>query len=324
MLFEAHGPTDKLRKVQLDTHPLCALFGQEIVPGSGDGASVVIVRYHNNSTQEIVASTDDTALQIPLEPDTTSLQKIEVDLHGSPASAYRMGKTYDAWFSECFGVPMTLVYLGDGRRAVLGKNLLPRPAQEEQRGWLNHLTSYLAGSLPQGSGGDLASKKWLSFTDVAPLMVASESSLQDVRVRLLNGLPVEMYKFRPNIVVDGKGEEPWAEDFWAEIQIGSGIGIGIGDASRKSTLQLTGNCVRCISVNVDYRTGKPADGEEGHVLKRLMKDRRVDLGSKWSPVFGRYAFLHSRHAGGVSISVGDAVEVTRRDAERSVWDWPGL
>lgn len=50
-----------------------------------------------------------------------------------------------------------------------------------------------------------------------------------------------------------------------------------------------------------------------------MKDRRVDKGAKWSPVFGRYAFLAG---GGFKLSVGDQVEVTGRLEDRSIWDWP--
>ena len=319
MLFEAHETTGKLKKIQLDSHPRCALFEQEIVTGSQDTEPAIVVRYRGSPAQDnTAAGENDTALRVPLEPNPTSLQKLDVDLHGSPASAYRMGDSYDEYFSECFGVPTILVYLGDGRRAVLGKTLVPKPAHEQQqRGWIKSLTSYLTG--PQESVENGVST-WLSFTDVAPLMVASESSLRDVRERLLSGLPVGMYKFRPNIVVDGQGEDAWAEDFWAELQIGAAN----GDAAQRNTLQLTGNCVRCLSLNVDYETGKPAEGEEGNVLKRLMKDRRVDTGSKWSPVFGRYAFLDGQHSGTISVSVGDAVDVTRRNAERSVWDWPGL
>ena len=309
----------KLKKIQLDTHPLCALFEQEIVTESEDAESAIVVRYRSSLTQDNTAAGENNmALRVPLEPNLTSLQKMDVDLHGSPAAAYRMGDSFDDYFSKRFGVPTILVYLGDGRRAVLGKTLVPKPAHEQQqRGWMKSLTSYLTG--PQESVG-VGNSTWLSFTDVAPLMVASESSLRDVRDRLLNGLPVGMYKFRPNIVVDGQGEDAWAEDFWAELQIGAEN----GDAAQRNTLQLTGNCVRCLSLNVDYETGKPAEGEEGNVLKRLMKDRRVDTGSKWSPVFGRYAFLDGHHGGTISVSVGDAVDVTRRNAERSVWDWPGL
>ncbi|KAH6839408.1 hypothetical protein B0I37DRAFT_290750, partial [Chaetomium sp. MPI-CAGE-AT-0009] len=308
MLYEVHPTTGELKKIQLDTHPRCALFEQHITPAPQDGASVLVVRYLGSTLEGSEAIEGGGAIELPLEPDMSSLEKTGVVLHSSPTSAYRMGDSYDTWFSQHFGVPTMLVYLGDGRRAVLGKTLPPKPAQEQQQqGWISSLTSYVTGT--QGSGG--SSGPWISFSDVAPLLVASETSLQDVRDRLLNGQPVEMYKFRPNIVVDGAGEDAWAEDFWAELAIGS------NEDPKKSTLQLTGNCVRCISLNVDYQTGKPAEGELGSVLKRLMKDRRVDTGSKWSPVFGRYAFLDGRHAEGVTVSVGDVVEVTRRNTERS-------
>ncbi|KAK4148518.1 hypothetical protein C8A00DRAFT_47635 [Chaetomidium leptoderma] len=320
MLYEVHPSTGELKKIQLDSHPRCALFEQQIVPGSQYGESTVVVRYHSNPPQDSGTGEEDNALKVPLEPDMSTLEKMDVVLHSSPAAAYRMGDSYDAWFSQRFGVNTILVYLGDGRRAVLGKTLPPKAAQEQQqRGWVSSLTSYITGS--QGS----VETPWVTFSDVAPLMVTSESSLRDVRDRLLNGLPVEMYKFRPNIVVDGQGEDPWAEDFWAELTITPGQDQGDnGVGPEEHTLQLTGNCVRCISLNVDYKTGKPAEGDPGQVLKRLMKDRRVDTGSKWAPVFGRYAFLDGRHTDGITVSVGDDAEVTRRNTERTVWDWPGL
>lgn len=319
MMYEVHPSTGELKKMQLDTHPRCALFEQRIVPGSRDGESTVLVRYLGNQPQDAGASEDEEPLTVPLEPDTSTLEKIDVVLHDSPASAYRMGDSFDTWLSERFGVRTMLVYIGDGRRAVLGQTLPPKAAQgQQQQGWISSLTSYITG--PQEN-----SAPSIGFSDVAPLLVASEASLRDVRDRLLQGEPVEMYKFRPNIVVDGEGEEPWAEDFWAELEISpSHARSEDGDSSGKNTLQLTGNCVRCISLNVDYKTGKPAEGEQGNVLKRLMKDRRVDSGSKWSPVFGRYAFLDGRHTDGITVSVGDGVEVSRRNAERTVWDWPGL
>ncbi|EEY22135.1 conserved hypothetical protein [Verticillium alfalfae VaMs.102] len=99
------------------------------------------------------------------------------------------------------------------------------------------------------------------------------------------------------------------EDFWAEL--------GLPGDRR---LQLTANCVRCTSLNVDYATGRTAQGEAGTVLKKLMKDRRVDKGSRWSPVFGRYAFLAGRDP--LVVRVGDEVDVVRRNEERSVYDWP--
>ncbi|KAK4097492.1 hypothetical protein N658DRAFT_290013 [Parathielavia hyrcaniae] len=319
MLYEVRPSTGELKKIQLDSHPLCALFEQQIVHGPRDGEPNIIVRFIGSDPAQAVATNgEDNSLKVSLEPDTGSLERIDVVLHGSPASAYRMGDTYDVWFSQRLGVPTILVYLGDGRRAVLGKTLLPKPEQR-QEGWVSSLTSYITGS--QGAPS-AKSTPWLTFSDVAPLLVASESSLREVRSRFSEGGRVEMYRFRPNIVVDGEGEDAWAEDFWAELAISPGD----GDGAEKHVLQLTGNCVRCTSLNVDYETGRPAAGELGQILKKLMKDRRVDAGSKWSPVFGRYAFLDGRHADGfsVTVSVGDDAEVTRRNTERSIWDWPGL
>lgn len=327
MLYEVRPSTGELKKMQLDSHPQCALFEPRILPdGQEDDGAALLVRYHGDVASQPAASDQDSPLRVPLEPDVSALEKINVNLHGSPAAAYRMGNEYDEWFSHRFGHPVLLVYLGDGKRQVLGQTLPPKPAQGQQqqqqeasqpRGWIASLASYVTGT---GKVDETTAGPWLTFADVAPLMVTSESSLQYVREHLLDGQPVEMYKFRPNIVVDGEGEQAWAEDFWAELAVAPRR----GDSSPRHTLLLTGNCVRCTSLNVDYQTGKPAVGEPGTVLKKLMKDRRVDSGSKWSPVFGRYAFLDSVHHEGFTASVGDEVEVTRRNTERSVWDWPGL
>ena len=120
-----------------------------------------------------------------------------------------------------------------------------------------------------------------------------------------------MMRFRPNIVVSGAACA-WDEDFWAELAIVPAT----GDAS--AVLNLTSNCVRCPSLNVNYQTGKGT----GTVLKSLQKDRKVDMGHKWSPVFGRYGFLEGRE--GVRVSVGDEIEVARRTEERTVLRWPGM
>ncbi|KAI1503968.1 hypothetical protein F5X99DRAFT_374009 [Biscogniauxia marginata] len=102
--------------------------------------------------------------------------------------------------------------------------------------------------------------------------------------------------------------QAWEEDFWAELELRRCEGDDEKQKkdnrinqrrrrrnrdrdSRHPRLALTANCARCISININYDTGHPAAGEQGTVLKKLMRDRRVDRGNKWSPVFGRYAFL---------------------------------
>lgn len=349
MLYETDSSTGNItKKIQIDSHPRCGLFEQQIITESEEEPDRILVTFHSNTPGDPASETagdDKPTLFVPLEPDMAPLDKVTVPLHRSPVTAYRMGEPYDAWFSQHFGKPVAFLYLGDGRRAVLGTTLPPKPSPEQQQeeqqqggGWLSSITSYLTNGTQQSTTSPPGA--FISFADVAPMLVTSEASLRDVEGRFLAGsdanngkLEVGMYKFRPNIVVDGAGEEPWAEDFWAELSIREQMGLTTrveAQGSGVTTLQLTGNCVRCVSLNVDYATGKPAEGELGNVLKRLMKERRVDTGSKWSPVFGRYAFLGGRHVnkgvavGAVVVSVGDGVEVTRRNEERSVWDWPGM
>jgi hypothetical protein len=47
----------------------------------------------------------------------------------------------------------------------------------------------------------------------------------------------------------------------------------------------------------------------------MMRDRRVDVGNKWSPIFGRYGF--PTQAG--EVRVGDEVVISRRNWEHTVW-----
>lgn len=47
---------------------------------------------------------------------------------------------------------------------------------------------------------------------------------------------------------------------------------------------------RCLSTQVDYTTGASV-APARQPLKLLMRDRRVDSGVRYSPVFGRYGFI---------------------------------
>ncbi len=406
LMTTARNKKGGLQKMQLAAFPECALFSQEI-EGHGEGHGKdgqqpsVVVRYHparrepateaagntaptkstksTTSTMSTMSPVEHPPLRIPLEPCTKNLARIHVDLHTSPADAYRMGAAYDDWFSACFGFDVVLVFLGDGRRRVLGETLKPKPTRRQTKaatrqaagrqgqagGLLGLLFAYLAAAwwallaaLGAGGGGRTGAaagvkaagddEPWITFADCAPFLVTSESSLADVNAKLSAGVEVPMYKFRPNLVVDGAGEAAWAEDFWGEValrpakqlpavaakeggaekgdgdQRGSQLADDTTDPAAPGTryLLLTSNCARCTSLNVDYGSGARAAGDLGEVLKRLSSYRRVDPGTKYSPVFGRYAFLDGAEE--ACIAVGDEAAVTQRNAERTVWDWPFL
>ena len=56
-----------------------------------------------------------------------------------------------------------------------------------------------------------------TFTDGFPFMLISQASLDDLCARI--GRPLDMLRFRPNLVVAGC--EPYAEDSWKRIRIGT-------------------------------------------------------------------------------------------------------
>ncbi|KAF2634527.1 MOSC-domain-containing protein [Massarina eburnea CBS 473.64] len=235
-------------------------------------------------------------LEVPLEPATSDLERFDIAMHGSPTPAFKMPGQYSAWFTECFAYDVMLVYLGENRREVLFKDMVVKSAPTA-------ITSLFKPNLP--------SNQRITFADCAPYLVVSATSLADVSSRLPPDQPMDVTKFRPNIVIAG-APSPWEEDFWRRIRIG---GVEI---------VMMHNCVRCASVNIDYETGRPGTGESGAVLKKLQKDRRVDRGAKWSPVFGRYSFWGTAKSPSQVFAVGDEVRVVEVQKERSVFGKPIL
>lgn len=207
-----------------------------------------------------------------------------------------------------------LVYLGPHLRSVLG-NLAPSAADEitaASKSWFTTVTN----AMPNLGLSKLRVNEGITFADVAPYLVVTEESLSDVSSRLANG-EMDITKFRPNIVVSGSAAA-YEEDFWGGLTIASQMKSGEGGGS-KVELILTQNCARCKSINVDYTTGKQGADEAGTILKKLMRDRRVDAGTKYSPIFGRYAFLNATKTSSKTISLGDEVTVSKRNEERTVF-----
>ena len=90
---------------------------------------------------------------------------------------------------------------------------------------------------PKYYSGDEAS---LRFPDSMPFLLISEASLADLNGRLQ--VPVEMNRFRPNIVVSGG--EAFQEDGWKRIRIGAEV-----------TFRVVKSCVRCEMTTIDQSTG---------------------------------------------------------------------
>jgi len=245
------------------------------------------------------------SIDIPLRPDCEKLESFEYTMHSSPTAAFKMPQKYSTWFSECFGYEVLLAYIGDNRRAVLFQNMQPREADPLTR-FLEKYVPFTASYVEKTMGLHQAEPWKITFADCAPYLVCSQTSLDDVSSRLPEGVEMDVTKFRPNLVVKG-AFEPYQEDYWGKIKINNDV-----------ELTMAHNCGRCKSINVDYETGKDGVGATGEVFKKLQKDRRIDIGAKWSPVFGRYSFWDPKRQSKI-LKVGDRVNVTKFNDGLTVW-----
>jgi uncharacterized protein YcbX len=92
----------------------------------------------------------------------------------------------------------------------------------------------------------------VSFADGFPLLLIGRDSLTDLSRRV--GRPLELLRFRPNLVITGA--EPYAEDYWRRIRIGSTV------------FRIAGPCSRCIITTLDPEDGtRSADREPLKTLK---------------------------------------------------------
>ncbi len=121
----------------------------------------------------------------------------------------------------------------------------------------------------------------VSLADGFPLLLIGQGSLDDLNRRLQQ--PVEMIRFRPNLVVEGS--EPFAEDTWRRIRVGE-IEFDVAKPD-----------VRCTIPMVDPATG--TSGKEP--IQTLATFRRRDN----KVMFGQY-LIHRRQG---TLRLGEPVVV---------------
>jgi MOSC domain-containing protein len=194
-------------------------------------------------------------LEVPLLPPPANrmLAQVWSDL----VEVSTVGGDADRWFGEYLGVSCTLVHLPD-------ESIRP---------------------VDPAYGG---ARDRVGLADGFPFLLISEASLADLNVRLER--PVPMNRFRPNLVVGGC--EPFAEDDWRSVRIGS------------ITLRAVKPCARCTITTVDQETA--ATGKEP--LRTLARFRRA--GNK--VLFGQN-LIHDTTG---TLRVGDPVEVVKTRSVR--------
>ncbi len=202
---------------------------------------------------ELRVSKGDT-LDIPYLPDSGEHLPVtiwrDVDVR---ALAYN--GVVSEWFSEKIGTPCKLVVMPDDTNRVIPEEYAVRPEDT------------------------------VSFADGYPFLLIGEGSLADLNSRLAS--PIPMNRFRPNFVVHGS--EPFAEDTWKRIRIGS------------TEFHIVKPCARCVITTVDQEKGEK--GKEP--LATLSSYRNVG----GNVLFGQN--LIPDIAGG-TVRMGDEVEVISR------------
>lgn len=114
---------------------------------------------------------------------------------------------------------------------------------------LVHVPEQRSRFLPSGYGDN---DDRVAFADGFPLLLIGQASLDDLVHKV--GRPLDMLRFRPNLVVEGSA--PFAEDGWKRIRIGT------------QDFRVLKPCERCILTTIDPATGeRSADREPLTTLK---------------------------------------------------------
>ena len=126
------------------------------------------------------------------------------------------------------------------------------------------------------------------FADAYPALGVCEGSLNAFNNALPEAVP--MNRFRGNIVI--AGSEPWAEDTWAQVQIGDAVFDSVKP------------CTRCVVITTDQATGQ----RNPEVLKALTAQH---FWAQQGAVFGMN--LVPTQSG--SIKVGDEVRILKTTSQ---------
>ena len=188
-----------------------------------------------------------TALTVPVKAPQSLLK---ATVWADTCNAYDCGLQAAEWFSRFLQTPARLVYFPDNEKRQV--------------------------DLGYAQQGDIT-----AFSDGFPYLLIGQDSLDDLNSRLK--APVEMQRFRPNLVV--MGTEAFAEDNWKKIRIGD------------ITFQLVKPCSRCSIPSINPQTAEKTAEVVTTLAGYRMRENKI--------FFGQNMIAE----GSGQLSVGMAVEV---------------
>ncbi|GAB3254561.1 MOSC domain-containing protein [Larkinella harenae] len=214
--------------------------------------ALVNVALTDQSLQVCYRHRPEEVLQIPLGQTAGEAMTVYV-WNDQAVDARVVGPEADDWFSRLLGFACRLVYMPESSLRPVD----PRYAQPDDV---------------------------VSFADGFPYLVISCDSLDELNRRV--DQPLEMIRFRPNLVIEGV--RPHDEDTWYRFQIGDLTFSGVKP------------CARCVLTTIDPETAQK--GKEP--LKTLATYRRLDK----KILFGQNVLAETT---GV-LRVGQAVTIQER------------
>ena len=188
-------------------------------------------------------------LRVPLVPERF-VEEIEVTIWNDKVMAWHLNTLFDQWFSELLNVNCRLVYMPSTTQRLVD----PRFAHQ---------------------------REIVGFADGFPFLLIGEGSLKDLNSRLQEQVP--MHRFRPNLVISGT--EPYAEDFWNIIFIGS------------SRFEVAKPSARCSVITIDNQTAERGKEPLKTLSTYRVKDNKV--------MFGQNLLCQQ----GSQVNIGDKVEI---------------
>ena len=202
--------------------------------------------------ESFTASMDGRRIDVPFEPATDDFATVKIWTSSVRSEVYPA--EINRWFSDALGSECRLVAMPEGAHRAVNPAYAVRQFRDQ-----------------------------VSFADGYPFMVIGEASLMDLNIRLTTAVP--MNRFRPNFVV--AGSEPFAEDDWRIIKIGSTV------------FHIVKPCERCVIPTIDQETGQKTGKEPTRTLS-IYRTKNKNI------LFGQN--LIAEEAGGV-VRVGDSVEI---------------
>jgi uncharacterized protein YcbX len=175
---------------------------------------------------ELVLRHSDTQITVPVQPPAAA-QKIQVTIWNDQVEAVFLPDV-GQWLSPILNYRCDLVFMPDTTR----RRVNPEFARADEI---------------------------VGFADAYPILLIGEASLADLNARLGEAVPMD--RFRPNVVVSSR--EPFVEDTWGELEIGS------------ARLSGTKASARCSVPTVDQRTGERTGPEP---IRTLSSYRRFGDG----------------------------------------------